>query len=101
MEQQKLRRTAMVKSPRGFHLRPWSQFAELASRFDAAVEVVNGSTRADARSTIHLMTLAAVEGTKLTLEGTGPQAEQAVEQLAQFIEDMYEDLETSGSEESN
>lgn len=91
------RRTVQVRNSRGLHMRPWEQFATLASQFKAKIEVTNGSTRADGTSIINLMTLAASEGTSLVLEAVGPDAEEAVRVLAEFVENISEEDETSDS----
>ena len=95
MSERKVSRTVVVRNPQGLHLRPWGQFAKLAETFDAQVLVTNGSTQADARSPMQLLMLAAVEGAELQLEAQGPAAEQAVNSLCEFIESVYEDIETT------
>ena len=40
----------------------------------------------DGKSSLDLFTLAAVQGTVLTLEATGPDAQAAIEALAKLIE---------------
>ena len=100
MSQGKATRRAIVRSPRGLHLRPWGQFAELAAQFDAKIEVINGSTRADGKSAMHLMMLAAVEGTELTVEAEGAAAAEAADALAAFVENFIEEIEATEREQT-
>lgn len=83
----------VVRSPRGLHMRPWEEFAKLAAGFDARLEVINGATRADGASIISLMALGAAQGAELRIEGEGADAEKAVRQLAEFIENFDEDTD--------
>lgn len=95
MNERKVSRRVVVRTPRGLHLRPWGQFAELALKFDAQVMVCKDGTQADGRSPMQLLTLAAVEGAELQVEAEGPAAENAVAALCEFIDNLYEEIETT------
>jgi len=95
MSERKVSRTVVVRTPRGLHLRPWGQFAELAHKFDAQVVVIKGGTQADGRSTMQLLTLAAVQGSELQIEAQGFAADDAVAALCEFIENLYEDIDST------
>ena len=100
MSERIISRTVVVRTPRGLHLRPWNQFAELAQKFDAQVVVSKGGTQADGRSTMQLLTLAAVEGAELQVEAQGPAAEEAVAALCEFIDKLFEEIETTDQNSS-
>lgn len=85
-------RTVVIsdKDPLGLHIRPAELFARLAMKFQCEIEVVRDTLRVDAKSIMHMLTLGAEPGAVLRLEARGPDAQEAVEALAQFIESGFE-----------
>jgi phosphocarrier protein len=86
-----VRRSVVVtdKDPLGLHLRPAQLLSQLASRFQSEIEVVRETLRVDAKSILHVMTLAAAPGVELVIEARGDDAEEAVEKLVRFIENGF------------
>lgn len=58
----------------GLHARPATDFAAGAQRFACEVVVCNGGTRADGKSIMELMMLAATSGTEIEVCCTGADA---------------------------
>ena len=83
-----LRRTVTVQTAHGLHLSPCSKVAGLAQKFSCRVELINGSVRADAKSILDLMTLAAGHGTVLDLEVEGADADVALGQLGELFDSV-------------
>ncbi len=83
----------VVASELGLHARPAGEFANLAGRFEAEIEVSRGGEWVSGRSVLSLLSLAASRGTTLRLRATGPDAEQALTALGALIERP----ETSGT----
>lgn len=73
----------------GLHVRPSTQFAEIATRFASAVSVIKDGQAVNAKSSIDLLTLAAVAGTRLTLRADGEDAGPALEALTRLIESGF------------
>lgn len=69
----------------GLHARPAALFVQTAGQFDAEL-TVNG---ADASSLLEVMSLGARKGTELQLTGTGPQAREGVDALAELVESGF------------
>jgi phosphotransferase system HPr (HPr) family protein len=83
-------RVFQVAHTLGLHARPAGRFVSLASRFQANVEVARDGDDGDwvsGRSVLSLLSLAAGFGTKLRVRATGPDAEQALAQLGQILEE--------------
>jgi phosphocarrier protein len=78
-------RTVVVTNPQGLHARPADLFVKLASRYQATIEVIKDGERVDGKSILAILTLAAVQGTQLRLEATGPDAEVALQALTELI----------------
>jgi phosphotransferase system HPr (HPr) family protein len=86
MNESKLSRRAIVSNPQGLHMRPGQLFASLASEFESTIEVINGGRRVDAKSMLDVLTLGAEQGTELEIEASGPDAEAALQALAEFVQ---------------
>ena len=80
-----LQKTVVVSNPQGFHLRPMGAFAQLASRFESSVKVSREGQSVNGKSILDLMLLAAVQGTELTLEVAGPDAQAALDALVNLL----------------
>ena len=85
----KVTRTVVVNNPQGFHMRPAHQFVQRAKEFQSQIYVIKGDKRCDGRSIMELLTLVAPQGTQLTIEAQGPDAQQAVEVLAQIVAQVF------------
>jgi phosphocarrier protein HPr len=79
-------RAVTVVNPQGFHARPAHLFVKLAATFESQVQIVKGNEVINGKSILDLLTLGAGNGTTLTLKASGPDAQAAVEALAQLIE---------------
>jgi phosphocarrier protein len=84
-------RTVVVSNPQGLHARPADLFVKLASRYEATIEVVKDGERVDGKSILAILTLAAVPGTQLRIEATGPDAEAALDALAELVLRNFDD----------
>ena len=81
----KVSRTVVVNNPQGIHARPADLIVRLAKQFQANIEFVKDNYRVDGKSILNLMTLAAEQGTQLTIEADGPDAQAALDALAELF----------------
>lgn len=88
-------RTVTVTNPLGLHLRPAFLFAQLAGQFESKIEVIKGGERIDGKSILSILTLAAEQGTKLKIEAVGKDAQDALEALAQLVEQGFQGEENA------
>ena len=88
-DKQKAVQEARIPNSLGLHARPAMQLVDVASRFTAQIEIARADQRVDAKSIMQVMTLAATQGTKLTLTAHGDDAAQAVAALAELIADGF------------
>jgi len=79
-------RAFVVASELGFHARPAGEFVRVASRFACEVQVSRGGEWVSGQSVLSLLSLAAGQGTRLSVRAVGPDAEQAVATLGDLIE---------------
>ena len=84
-----IRRTMTIHNRQGMHVRPAERFAKTAMQFASQIDVICQSQRVDAKSIMHLLTLGARQGTELVVEALGDDAQQAVDALAQLVENGF------------
>jgi phosphotransferase system HPr (HPr) family protein len=74
-------REVVVSNSQGLHARPADAVAREARKWQSRIELVADSQRADGKSILELLTLAAESGTRLVVEATGPDAREALEAI--------------------
>lgn len=89
MNDVKAKRSVVIRQPEGLHARPAELFVKVALQFDSKIDVIKDNQRADAKSILHILTLAAVEGTRLDLEAEGPDAKEALDALAELVNSNF------------
>lgn len=91
MSDKKVSRIVIVNVPQGIHARPADLIVRLCRQYEAKIEFVKENHRVDGKSILDLLTLAAVQGTELTVEADGPDAPAALDALAElFASDFAE-----------
>ena len=93
-----LQRTVVISNPQGLHARPAEIFSRLALQYCSDIEVIRDDMRIDAKSILHVLTLGAAQGTALTLEASGPDAQQALDALEQLVASDFTPDETMSQE---
>lgn len=79
-------RTVAVGSATGLHARPAKLFVEAAMRQPVQVRIRVGDRPAvSARSLLSVLTLGAKQGTEVTIEADGDQADEALDTLAALL----------------
>jgi len=79
--QQTISREVVVGIEQGLHARPADLLAREARKWQSRIELVAERQRADGKSILELLTLAAEAGTRLVVEATGPDAREAVDAI--------------------
>ena len=80
------------------HARPAGQVTRAISAYDAQVRLVVDDRVADARSVLAVMGLGAVAGQTVAVTGEGPQAEAAVDAVAEVLKAAAESADSKGSQ---
>ncbi len=75
-----------VRAELGLHARPAGRFAQLAGRYRSEVALSRGEEWVNARSVLSILSLAAANGTVLTVRAVGEDAEAAVAALGSLLE---------------
>lgn len=79
----------IVANPQGLHARPVMKFVDIARQFQAQVKVCKNKQCVDGKNPMEMMLLEATQGTELELLADGPDADQALDRLAQLIQDGF------------
>ena len=82
-------RLVTIQNTLGLHVRPSAELAGTAAKFKSRVSVLKDGQTVNAKSSIDLLTLAAVAGTRLTLRAEGDDADQALEALSKLIDSKF------------
>ena len=84
-------RTVEIINERGLHARASAKFVKLAGGFDAEVTVTREGQTVDARSIMGLMMLAAGPGCCIEIAADGPEAQAAVDALAELVSNRFDE----------
>lgn len=82
-------RKFIVNNKLGLHARPAALFVQTANRFSCEVTVKKGRQKVNGKSIMGIMTLAVQQGTPITVRTEGPEAEQAMTEIARLIESHF------------
>lgn len=78
-------------NPEGLHMRPADKLVRTAVNFQSILELERDGQIADCRSMISLLTLGAMQGCELTLRAQGPDADVAIEAIANLFESQFDE----------
>ena len=82
-----------IVNRRGLHARASAKFVKCAEAFQAEVLVCKDDEVVVATSIMGLMMLGASLGSEITLQATGPDAEDALAALTLLVEDKFDEPE--------
>jgi len=82
-------RELVIENQSGLHARPASAFVKTANQYDAQITVTKGDDSVNGKSIMGLMTLAAAKGTRLVVETSGEDAEQAADAIQTLVESKF------------
>ena len=77
----------LVPNPTGLHARPSATLVGLAKGFESDIRLRRGDDSANAKSIVSIMSLAVGCAEKVVVTASGPDADEAVAQIAQAIRD--------------
>ena len=78
-----------IVNQRGLHARASAKFVQVASGFDASVQVEKDGVTVGGTSIMGLMMLAASPGFSIRVTASGPEAEQVIDALEQLVASRF------------
>ena len=85
-------RVVTVRNAQGLHARPADMLVRTAMRFESAITIIKDGEQFDGRSILSLMTLGAEQGTQLLLRAEGPDADLALQALAELFVRGFDEM---------
>ena len=84
---------ATVDNPLGLHARPAMLLAQKATEYSSEITIgrKDREDSVDAKSIMHLLMLAATQGTTLEITALGPDEVEAAEALAELVRTRFEE----------
>ena len=84
-----LKRELLISNKLGLHARASAKLTKLASEFSSDIWISTGSRRVNAKSIMGVMMLAAGIGARVAVEAEGDDAAQALDAIAQLVDDKF------------
>jgi phosphocarrier protein len=80
-----IEREATIVNQEGLHARPAARIVRLANGFAAEIQLAKDGLEVNGKSIMGVMMLAAECGSSIIIRANGPDAEQAVQALAELV----------------
>ncbi|HWA06896.1 MAG TPA: HPr family phosphocarrier protein [Ignavibacteria bacterium] len=87
-----IERTVTIVNKAGMHTRPASNIVKIASKYRSDFFIIKNNYSINGKSIIGVMTLAAEQGSQLTLRFDGEDEQKAAEEVVKFFEDGFGEL---------
>ena len=87
-----IEKTVEIVNKAGMHTRPASMLVKLASKYKSEFFIIKDGFRINGKSIIGVMTLAAEQGSKVTLEFDGTDEDKACIEISKFFEEGFGEL---------
>jgi phosphocarrier protein HPr len=84
-----LKQEVVVRNPLGLHARAAARLTMLTARFNSSVILMANGKRANARSLVAVMVLAASMGTRVAIETAGPDEAEAMKAVARMFDNRF------------
>jgi len=83
------RRELEIINKLGLHARASAKLTQLAAKFESDVQVMRNNRKVNAKSIMGVMMLAAGKGSKITVEISGPDEEQAMDAISKLVGEFF------------
>lgn len=84
-----LKREITIVNKLGLHARAAAKFVTLASGFAADIRLLRNSRQVNGKSIMGVMMLAAAKGTRLEIQASGEDAQQALDCLEEIVQQRF------------
>ncbi len=88
-----LKKKILIKNKLGLHARAAVKFVNLANRFRSLVKIEKDGNEIDGKSILGILTLAAVQGSQITIKVSGDDEQKALEALVALIDNKFQEKE--------
>ena len=84
-----IKKELTIQNKLGLHARPVALFVKTANSFESEIIVEKNNETVNGKSIMGMMMLAAGKGSIITIIATGPDAEQAVQELEKLVSEKF------------
>jgi phosphocarrier protein HPr len=84
-----LERSVQIVNKNGLHARPAAEIVKLAAKYKSEITVCRDDLEVNGKSIMGVMMLAAEYGSTLVFKADGPDAQLALDALAQLVADKF------------
>jgi phosphocarrier protein len=84
-----IERSVQIVNKNGLHARPAAEVVKTAAKFKSEITIVRDDLEVNGKSIMGVMMLAAEFGSTLTIRAHGPDAQQAVDAIADLIAQKF------------
>ena len=84
-----IERSVRIVNRNGLHARPAAELVKTAAKFKSEITIVRDDLEVNGKSIMGVMMLAAELGATLTIRANGPDAQQAVDAIAELIAQKF------------
>ncbi|TGG90753.1 HPr family phosphocarrier protein [Natronospirillum operosum] len=88
-----IRESVTIINKLGLHARASAKLNAVAQQFESSIQIEKAGQRADAKSIMSIMMLAASQGTEILVEVEGPDEEAAFAAVKALIDNYFEEGE--------
>ena len=88
-----IKKKVTIINKQGLHARAAVKFVNLANRFTSSVKIEKDGNKIDGKSILGILTLAAVQGTEITLFASGKDEQSVMAALISLIQNQYDESE--------
>ncbi len=88
-----VRKKLLISNRLGLHARAAVKFVNVANRFASRVKIVKDGAEIDGKSILGILTLAATQGSSITLKVSGRDERRAIEALTRLVMNKFEEKE--------
>lgn len=78
-----------VKNKLGLHARAAAIFVRLSNKFSSDIQLMKDGYTVDGKSILGVLSLAAIQGTKLEVIARGEDADQAISEIEQLVDSGF------------
>lgn len=86
-----LEKSLVIINKLGLHTRASAKLVNMAAAFESKVEIEFGGHKADAKSIMSIMMLAASQGSNITLRTDGRDEQAALDAIANLINNYFDE----------
>jgi phosphocarrier protein len=88
-----IKKKITIKNKLGLHARAAVKLMNLSNRFNSSVKIGKGGNEVDGKSILGILTLAAVQGSEITVKISGKDEQSAWKAIEALIENKFHEEE--------